>query len=163
MPALLICQQFRHTTVTVPEQRFRVAFMVALALTLAVTACGSTPGSPSPPSPTPAPALAPSPSPAPAPPGDSSTVTITPFGMMPYEATVATGGRVTFLNRDLVVHDIQGGVDPDHRDCPEIDVVGFLQPGQSRATNPLPTARTCDYHDHSEHDHHGFSGKIVIR
>jgi plastocyanin len=163
MPALLICQQFRHTTVTVPERRFRVAFMVALALTLAVTACGSTPGSPSPPSPTPAPALAPSPSPAPAPPGDSSTVTITPFGMMPYEATVATGGRVTFLNRDLVVHDIQGGVDPDHRDCPEIDVVGFLQPGQSRATNPLPTARTCDYHDHSEHDHHGFSGKIVIR
>jgi len=45
---------------------------------------------------------------------------------------------------------------------PEIDIVGFLQPGQSRATDPLPTARTCDYHDHTEHDHHGFSGKIVI-
>jgi plastocyanin len=90
-------------------------------------------------------------------------VTITPFGMMPYEANVAAGGRVTFVNRDLVVHDIQGGVDPDHRDCPEIDIVGFLPPGQSRATNALPTARTCDYHDHTEHDHHGFSGKIVIR
>ena len=88
---------------------------------------------------------------------------ITPFGMMPYEATVSTGGQVTFVNRDLVVHDIQGGVDPDHRDCPEIDIVGFLQPGQSRATNPLSTARTCDYHDHTEHDHHGFTGKIVIR
>lgn len=83
--------------------------------------------------------------------------------MMPYEATVVAGGRVTFVNRDLVVHDIQGGIDPDHRDCPEIDIVGFLQPGQSRATEPLTIARSCDYHDHTEHDHHGFSGRIVIR
>ena len=83
--------------------------------------------------------------------------------MMPYETTVATRGQVTFVNRDLVVHQIQGGIDPDHPDCPEIDVVGSLQPGQSRATNPLPTARTCDYHDHTEGGHHGFSGKIVIR
>lgn len=29
-------------------------------------------------------------------------MTITPFGMMPYEATVAAGGPVTFVNRDLV-------------------------------------------------------------
>ena len=82
--------------------------------------------------------------------------------MMPYEASVAVGGHVTFVNNDVVAHDIQGGVDPDHRDCPEIDIVSFLTPGQSRATNPLATARTCDYHDHTEHDHHGFSGKIMI-
>jgi plastocyanin len=82
--------------------------------------------------------------------------------MMPYEASVAVGGRVTFVNGDDVPHDIQGGVDPDHRDCPEIDIVSFLTPGQSRATAPLTTVRTCDYHDHTEHDHHGFSGKIVI-
>jgi hypothetical protein len=141
--------------------------MAGLTLALAVACGGSTPDSPSSPSPTaapaPAPTPAPSPAPGPAPPGDSATVTITPFGMMPYEATIATGGRVTFVNRDLVVHDIQGGVDPDHRDCPEIDLVGFLQPGQSRATSPLASARTCDYHDHTEHDHHGFTGKIVIR
>ena len=161
MPALLICQPFRHTTVTSSEKRFLIAFMVALTLSVLVAACGSTPASPSTPSPSPAPA--PSPAPGPAPSADSATVTITPFGMMPYEATVAAGGRVTFVNRDLVIHDIQGGVDPDHRDCPQIDIVGFLPPGQSRATSPLPTARTCDYHDHTEHDHHGFSGKIVIR
>jgi hypothetical protein len=136
-----------------------------VAFTLTVAACGSAADTPAPSSvmPAPAPAPAPAPSPAPAPPNDTATVTITPFGMMPYEANVVAGGRVTFVNRDLVVHDIQGGVDPDHRDCPEIDIVGFLPPGQSRATNPLPTARTCDYHDHTEHDHHGFSGKIVIR
>jgi len=162
MPALLIYQPFRQTTVTSREKDFPGACVVALTLTLAA-ACGSTPASPTPPSPSPAPAPAPSPAPAPAPPPGSATVAITPFGMMPYEATVSTGGQVTFVNRDLVVHDIQGGVDPDHRDCPEIDIVGFLQPGQSRATNPLSTARTCDYHDHTEHDHHGFTGKIVIR
>jgi plastocyanin len=161
MPALLICQPFRLTTVTSREKHFPIACVVALTLTLA--GCGSTPASPTPPSPSPAPA-SPSPAPAPAPPANSATVAITPFGMMPYEATIATGGQVTFVNRDLVVHDIQGGVDPDHRDCPEIDIVGFLQPGQSRATSPLATARTCDYHDHTEGgSHHGFSGKIVIR
>jgi plastocyanin len=161
MPALLIYQRFRHTTVTTPEKRFPITLIIGL--TLAMAACGSTPASPSTSSPAPALAPAPSPAPAPASPADSATVMITPFGMMPYEATVAAGGRVTFVNRDLVVHDIQGGVDPDHRDCPEIDIVGFLQPGQSRATSPLPTARTCDYHDHTEHDHHGFTGRIVIR
>jgi len=165
MPALLLFHRFRHTTVTPNEKRFPIACMVGLTLTLAVAGCGSTPANPSTPSPspTPSPAPAPSASPGPAPPTDSATVTITPFGMMPYEATVAAGGRVTFVNRDLVVHDIQGGIDPDHRDCPEIDIVGFLQPGQSRATSPLPTARTCDYHDHTEQDHHGFTGRIVIR
>ena len=163
MPALLICQRFRHTTVTSREKHSPGAYTLALTLAMAAGACGSTPASPSTPSSSPAPAPAPSPSSPPAPPADSATVTITPFGMMPYEATVGAGGRVTFVNRDLVVHDIQGGVDPDRRDCPEIDIVGFLQPGQSRATSPMPTARTCDYHDHTEHDHHGFSGKIVIR
>jgi hypothetical protein len=160
VPALLIYQLFRQTTVTSRETHFPALCVVVLTLT--VIGCGSTPASPTPPSPAPAPA--PSPAPAPAPLPSSTTVTITPFGLMPYEATVATGGQVTFVNRDLVGHDIQGGVDPDHRDCLEIDVVGLLQPGQSRATNPLPTARTCDYHDHTEGGgHHGFSGKIVIR
>ena len=160
MPALFIYQRFRHTTVTSHEKHFPGASL--FALTLALAACGSSPSSPTPPSPSTAPA--PSPAPAPAPPTSSATVTITPFGMMPYEATVATGGQVTFVNRDLVVHEIQGGIDPDHPDCAQIDVVGSLQPGQSRATSPLPTARTCDYHDHTEGgSHHGFSGKIVIR
>jgi len=78
---------------------------------------------------------------------------------MPFEATVAAGGRVTFVNNDNVPHDIQGGPDPDHRDCPEIDAVGFLTPGQSRQTAAL---RTCDYHDHA-HAEHAFGGRIIVR
>ena len=144
--------------------RFPRAYVLAGAITIA--GCGSA-GGPAPsavPVPSVAPAPAPAPAPTPAPPPSTASVSITPFGLIPYEATVAVGGRVTLGNNDNVPHDIQGGPDPDHRDCPEIDVVSFLTPGQSRATNPLTTERTCEYHDHTVHDdHHLFGGRIVIR
>ena len=144
--------------------RFLRAYAFAAALTLG--GCGSS-GAPAPsavPSPSVSPALAPAPAPTPAPPSAAASVSITQFGLIPFEANVAVGGRVTFVNNDNVPHDIQGGPDPEHRDCPEIDVVGFLTPGQSRQTSPLMTARTCEYHDHTVHDeHHGFGGRIVIR
>ena len=87
---------------------------------------------------------------------------MTASGVSPATMTVAVGSRVTFVNNDAVPHDVAGGPDPAHPDCREIDAVGFLAPGQSRQTNPLPEARTCEYHDHSGHStlH---SGRIVIR
>ncbi|HXD17046.1 MAG TPA: hypothetical protein VN654_08515 [Vicinamibacterales bacterium] len=138
-----------------------------LALLFVAAGCGSS-GGPAPsavPSPGPStPAPAPVPTPGPAAPSGTASVSITPFGLIPFEATVGVGGRVTFVNNDNLPHDIQGGPDPEHRDCPEIDVVGFLTPGQSRQTSPLMTERTCEYHDHSaQGDHHGFGGRIVIR
>lgn len=87
---------------------------------------------------------------------------ITSGGMNPLDVSVAQGGRVTFVNNDNVAHDVQGGPDPEHRDCLEIDAVGFLSPGQNRATNPLNPIRTCDYHDHAFHAP-GFNGRIVIQ
>ena len=144
----------------------RVSTASVFLLCLLFAGCGSSgTGTPSPvPTPVPAaPAPAPAPAPTPAGPSDTASVSITQFGLIPFEANVIVGGRVMFVNNDNVPHDIQGGPDPDHRDCPEIDVVGFLTPGQSRQTNPLPTARTCQYHDHTVHDdHHGFEGRIVI-
>ncbi len=124
-----------------------------IAVVLAVGGCGSS-GSPSP-----------SPLPQPAPPAvRPATVSITKFGLIPFETTVAVGGRVTFVNNDDLPHDIQGGADPEHHECFEIDSVGFLTPGQSRQTDPLTTSRTSEYHDHSDPDvHHGFVGRIVIR
>src|SRR3954468_21269331 len=130
----------------------------ALACVVIVGACGSGSAVPSPvaaPAPVLAPIASPSPVPKPAPPPappNTASVSITPFGLIPFEATVAVGGRVSFVNNDNIPHDIQGGPDPEHRDCPEIDIVGFLTPGQSRQTSPLMTARTCEYHDHAVHD-----------
>ena len=141
--------------------RFPRAYVLAGAITIA--GCGSA-GGPAPSAvPVPSVAPAPAPAPTPAPPPSTASVSITPFGLIPYEATVGVGGRVTFVNNDNVPHDIQGGPDPDHRDCPEIDVVSFLTPGQSRATNPLTTERTCEYHDHTQLSVAAFQGRIFIR
>jgi plastocyanin len=89
-------------------------------------------------------------------------IAITSSGMNPREVTIAAGGRATFINDHNIPHDIQGGPDPEHPDCREIDAVGFLTPGQTRQTNPLLTVRTCDYHDHSFHSPN-FNGRIIIR
>ena len=72
------------------------------------------------------------------------------------------GGSVTFVNNDTIPHDIMGGPDPSRPDCHEIDSVAFLTPGQSRQTAPFPSARTCEYHDHSFHSLL-FNGRIVIQ
>ncbi len=87
---------------------------------------------------------------------------MTSSGVNPSEVTITAGGRVTFINNDVIPHDVAGGPDPDHPDCREIDAVGFLTPGQRKQTNVLAVVRTCDYHDHSFHSPI-FNGRIVIR
>jgi plastocyanin len=88
-------------------------------------------------------------------------ITITSTTVNPPELTVSVGARVTFINNDVIPHDIFGGPEPARPDCPEIDAVGFLTPGQSRQTNPFLQARTCDYHDHAHSAH--VKGRIIIR
>jgi len=87
------------------------------------------------------------------------TVMILPTGMSPDEVIVAVGDRVGFMNHDTVPRQVAGGTDPAKPECPEIDVVGRIMPGEIRSTAPLPTARTCEYHVQST----AFKGRIVIR
>lgn len=131
--------------------RKRLSALVTIVLASTVSTCGS--GSTSP--------TSPNPSPAPGPSGPP-TVRITATGVNPVEITVRVGDRVTFINDDAQPHDVAGGPDIAHPDCREIDAVGFLVTGQSRQTAPLPEARTCDYHDHSNHAAI-FNGRIIIR
>jgi plastocyanin len=88
-------------------------------------------------------------------------MTITNAGVMPVEITIAVGGRVLFVNNDIFAHDVAGGPDPSRPDCPEINEVGFIAPGQSRQTAPFPAARTCEFHDHAHYPH--VFGRIVVR
>ena len=83
--------------------------------------------------------------------------------MSPLEITIAAGQRVTFVNNDTRPHDLVGGVDPNHPDCPEIAQAGFLTPGQRRDTGIFTTARTCEYHDHTMLSVPAFQGRIIIR
>jgi hypothetical protein len=108
------------------------------------------------------PSPGPSTGPTPPPPADPPIIRIATTGAEPRQLVVAIGERVTFINNDVQPHDIAGGPDPATPDCREIDAVGFLAPGQSRQTAPLPVARACDYHDHQNHAPI-FTGRIVIR
>lgn len=119
-------------------------------------ASSSTPTAPTPPVSTPAPA----PTPAPAGP---PTITITAAGMTPLEITIDVGQRVTFVNNDVRAHDVVGGADPSHPDCPEILQAGFLAAGQRADTGVFTSARTCDYHDHTALGVPAFSGRIIIK
>lgn len=83
--------------------------------------------------------------------------------MTPLDITIAVGQRVTFVNNDTRPHDLVGGVDPSHPDCPEITQAGFLTPGQGRETGVFTTARTCEYHDHTMLSVPAFQGRIIIR
>ena len=98
----------------------------------------------------------------PAPP-THATFTITATGFTPSEVTIAVGGHVTFTNADVRPHDLLGGPDHTRLDCPEIDRVGFMAPGQSRDTTPFPNARTCEFHDHNNVGNPAFQGRILVK
>ena len=94
---------------------------------------------------------------------DTPTITISSSGMTPLELTIRVGQRVTFVNNDIRAHDVVGGIDPSHPDCPEIVQMGFLSPGQRGNTGVFTTARTCDQHDHTMLSVPAFQGRIIIK
>ena len=105
-------------------------------------------------------AKAPAPTPAPS---GGTTITITATGVSPKSITVSAGSRVTFVNNDTRVHDMNSDPHPEHTDCPEINQVGFLASGQSRQTGNLNTTRTCGFHDHDLPQNTSLQGSIVIQ
>jgi plastocyanin len=94
----------------------------------------------------------------------SGTVfTLTPAGVDPKELTISPGTRVQFVNNDTRNHEINSDPHPTHGDCPEINAVGFLTPGQSRETGTLNTPRTCGFHDHNLFPQPQWEGRIIVR
>ena len=101
-----------------------------------------------------------------APTGDGpigATITITASGVSPKSVTVSPGSRVTFTNNDSIAHDMNSDPHPEHTDCPEINDVGTLNPGQSRQTGNMNTVRTCGYHDHNQDTVVSLQGTITIQ
>ena len=101
------------------------------------------------------------PSPAPS---NPNRITISASGAVsPTELIVPPGTRVLFVNNHARRHDMTSDQHPDHMDCPEINQVGVLQPGQNRETGNLVSVRTCGFHDHENPDDPLLKGRIVIR
>jgi len=108
------------------------SFIAGCGVYLLLTACG---GSKSPTSPQ-------------APPPSGPTVTIGSSGLVPRTIEIPVGGRLTIVNNDAVSHDMGSDPHPFHEDCPELNQIGMLEPGQARTSGNLVEARTCGMHDH---------------
>ncbi len=126
---------------------------MAAALVIGLSACGGSSSSGNGPT-TP-------PSTGTPPPGP--TVTIIASGVSPKQIEIAVGGRVTFVNMDNTVHEMSSDPHPTHQNCPPINEVSALTPGQFRQTGVFTTARTCGYHDHGQSTNTSLQGTIVIR
>jgi plastocyanin len=90
-------------------------------------------------------------------------VTITSAGVSPRTLTVPAGTRVTFVNNDTRVHEMDSNPHPEHTDCPEINQIDLITPGQTKLTGNLNTPRTCGFHDHLNPNTTNLMGSIVIQ
>lgn len=95
----------------------------------------------------------------------STTVTISSSGASPTTLTISPGTRILFVNTDNRSHNMTSDPHPEHSDCPELNAVGLLQPGQSRESGNLNTVRTCGFHDHDDPPPGGakWTGRVTIR
>ena len=105
----------------------------------------------------------PSPTPTPTPSPGGGTITIANNAVSPRNITIARGSQVTFVNNDSRTHEMFSNPHPEHTDCPEINDVGFLNPGQSRQTGNMNAVRTCGYHDHNQSTVVSLQGTITVQ
>src|SRR5262245_45251024 len=92
-----------------------------------------------------------------------NTIVIQNNQVCPSTITVTHGSQVTMINNDSRVHEMDSDPHPEHTQCPEINQIDFLNPGQSRSSGNLNTARTCGFHDHNSPDTNSLKGTIVIQ
>ena len=130
--------------------------MFVVLITIAAIRCGGgTPSSPSPPPVT---------NPPPAGPPLTATIVIGSNNRFtPLEVTVAVGGRVSFENQNSRAFDIMSDPPLVHTDCPPVQEVGFIQPGQTKQTGVLNVRGTCGFHDHFNENNPDLRGRIIVQ
>jgi len=134
-------------------RKFAALVVISAGLSLAY-ACG---GSSTAPSPTPGGGSG-----GPGPVG--ATITIDANGQLsPSTVTINSGESVRFVNSHNRTHQMASDPHPNHTDCPAINALPTLDPGQSGQTNALTTSRTCGVHDHLNDTDAKLRGSIVIR
>jgi len=99
----------------------------------------------------------------PTPPVPTTTIFITASGVSPKNIQVALGDRVLFVNNDTRDHTIGSDPHPDHTDCPVLNQVGLVKPGEQRETGNFVVVRTCGYHDHEMPTVQSLQGTIVTK
>jgi hypothetical protein len=135
----------------------RGSILAGLAAIVAVGCSSGTPSTPTPPSPPPVTG------PPQGPPSTATIVIGSNNTFMPLEVTVAVGGRVSFENRNNRAFDIMSDPPLVHTDCPPVQEVGFIQPGQTKQTGVLNVAGVCGFHDHLNEHNPDLRGRIVVQ
>ena len=92
-----------------------------------------------------------------------NTIVIQSGQICPKTLTVARGSQVTMTNNDASEHEMDSDPHPEHTDCPELNQIGLLNPGQSRISGNLNIARNCGFHDHRHPDNASLKGTITIQ
>jgi plastocyanin len=95
--------------------------------------------------------------------GNTQVFTVSATGVTPRTMTVPNGSRVVFVNRDSRPHNMTSDPHPTHEDCPELNQIGFLNPGQQRESGNLVEAGVCGFHDHDNPGTTSLQGTITIR
>ena len=90
------------------------------------------------------------------------TVTIRASGVDPKHVQIKAWAHVTFVNEDVRPHVVSSDPVPTHTDCPPINQVGYLNPGERRVTGTLNEPRTCGFHDHLNENDPTYMGQIVV-
>lgn len=93
---------------------------------------------------------------------EGATLKLSIDGVFPKQVRVYQGTRVTFVNQDSSNHEIQSDPLHIHSDCPALNTVGFIVPGQSRPSDPFPVARPCGFHDHTREGDASFYGTVFV-
>lgn len=114
---------------------------LVLLLILPLAACGSSPAAPSEP---------------------AATITIGAAGVFPAEVRIKAWGQVRFVNNDSRPHTMVSDPVDVHSQCPPLNLVGALLPGESRNTGTLNLPGTCGFHDHVNKTDAIFRGRIVV-
>ena len=91
-----------------------------------------------------------------------ATVTITSSGLSNATPRIGLGQKVRFTNSDSRPHEILTTPHGTHTDCPALNSIGSLQPGQSKDSGTLDTRRGCGFHDHLSPDDQSLRGQVLV-
>lgn len=94
---------------------------------------------------------------------EGASISITSSGLTPSMVSIATGQSVTFRNDDAVAHEIVSTPVPTYSDCPAVNRVGRLEPGQTMQTGALTDTRSCGFLDLLRTGDSRWQGTVVIQ
>ncbi len=91
-----------------------------------------------------------------------ATINLSANGIDNATPSVQLGERLRVTNNDTRSHQVMTTPHLQHTDCPALNDIGALAPGQSGTSAPLTTARGCGFHDHMNPDDTKFRGQVLV-